>query len=149
MSIDQGSVAPWGATAVSFQRLRTDPPARVGWVQCGEGSRAIAIALAYPNVRVDGFDPHDGAIAEARRLAGEADVDDRVRFEVADSAAVAAAEYDVIVVPSDATPVDVAALRGALNRDGFIVAAHLVPASWQTSQAGPPELHNLHGGSDR
>jgi hypothetical protein len=38
------------------QRLRREPPARVADLACGAGWSSIAIAQAYPLVRVDGFD---------------------------------------------------------------------------------------------
>ena len=55
------------------RRLAADPPARVADVACGVGWAAIAIAKAYPNVRVDGFDLDaviDRASAGERRSGG-------------------------------------------------------------------------------
>ena len=51
---------------------------------CGEGWAAIALAVGYPNVRVDAFDVDPPSIDTARRNAEEAGVADRVRFAVAD-----------------------------------------------------------------
>jgi 2-polyprenyl-3-methyl-5-hydroxy-6-metoxy-1,4-benzoquinol methylase len=62
-------------------RLKADPPARVADIACGSGWSSIAIARAYPKVRVDGFDFDPAAIAAARRYAAEAAVCDRVHFE--------------------------------------------------------------------
>lgn len=62
-------------------RLNADPPARVADIACGSGWSSIAIARAYPKVRVDGFDFDPAAIATARRNATEAGVSDRVYFE--------------------------------------------------------------------
>jgi len=62
-------------------RLKSDPPARVADIGCGSGWSSIAIAHAYPKVRVDGFDSDPAAIATARRNAAEAGVSDRVHFE--------------------------------------------------------------------
>src|SRR4051794_15321346 len=56
---------------------------RVADVGCGHGASAIIIAQAYPDVIVDGSDLHEGSIEEARRLAEEAGVGDRVSFSVA------------------------------------------------------------------
>src|SRR5439155_7573650 len=50
------------------ERLSADPPARVLDVACGVGWAAISIAKAYPNVRVDGFDPDEHSIEIARGL---------------------------------------------------------------------------------
>ena len=47
-------------------------------VGCGQGASAIVIAEGYPEVTVHGTDAHDGSIAEARRQAAAAGVDDRV-----------------------------------------------------------------------
>jgi 2-polyprenyl-3-methyl-5-hydroxy-6-metoxy-1,4-benzoquinol methylase len=78
-------------------RLRAEPPARVADVGCGAGWSSIAIARAYPGVRVDGFDFDPAAIATAQRNAAEAGVSDRVRFEVhhADDPALAG-RYDLV-----------------------------------------------------
>ena len=51
------------------QRLRRKPPARVADLACGAGWSSIAIAQAYPMVRVDGFDLDPDVIAAARRNA--------------------------------------------------------------------------------
>jgi len=81
------------------ERLLADPPARVTDVACGVGWAAIAIAKAYPSVRVDGFDPDEGSIEIARRLAKEVGVGDRVRFEVRDGATMSSqGPYDLAVV---------------------------------------------------
>ncbi len=48
-------------------RLRTAPPARVADIGCGTGWSSIAIAAAYPGVRVDGFDRDEESLAFARR----------------------------------------------------------------------------------
>jgi SAM-dependent methyltransferase len=80
-------------------RLRADPPARVADVACGVGWAAISIALAYPNARVDGFDPDPSSIDIARASAQRAGVADRVRFEVRDGAALAGeGPYDLAIV---------------------------------------------------
>ena len=43
-------------------RLRADPPARVADIACGGGWSTMAIARAYPGIRVDGFDIDLGSI---------------------------------------------------------------------------------------
>jgi 2-polyprenyl-3-methyl-5-hydroxy-6-metoxy-1,4-benzoquinol methylase len=65
-------------------RLRASPPGRILDVGCGAGWSSIAIATAYPLVRVDGVDPDERAIAVARDHAVEAGLADRVRFTVGD-----------------------------------------------------------------
>ena len=67
-------------------RLQADPPARVADVGCGTGTSSIAIARAYPNVQVHGFDSDEASIARARENAVAAGVADRVTFAVRDAA---------------------------------------------------------------
>jgi len=66
-------------------RLQADQPARVADIGCGAGWSSIAIARAYPNVVVEGFDSDDASIALARRNAAEAGLADRVTFHVRDA----------------------------------------------------------------
>jgi 2-polyprenyl-3-methyl-5-hydroxy-6-metoxy-1,4-benzoquinol methylase len=80
-------------------RLMADPPARVADVACGVGWAAIAIARAYPKVRVDGFDLDERSIELAQENADAAGVTDRVTFAVRDAAEPAAAgQYDLAVI---------------------------------------------------
>ncbi|MEA2606416.1 MAG: hypothetical protein QOI00_1173 [Chloroflexota bacterium] len=80
-------------------RLAADPPARVADVACGVGWAGIAIAAAYPGVRVDGFDLDPSSIELARANAAQAGVADRVTHAVRDAADPAAAgQYDLVVV---------------------------------------------------
>ena len=72
-------------------RLRSEPPASVADIGCGQGWSTIAVARAFPHAQVDGIDADPGSIADARRHAGEAGVDARVRFVEADAAGSAAA----------------------------------------------------------
>ena len=57
--------------------------ASVADVGCGHGASVIVMAEAYPNSRFTGFDYHEPSIQTARQRAREADVDQRVSFEVA------------------------------------------------------------------
>ena len=70
-------------------RLSSDGEARVLDVGCGTGWSSIAMAGAYPNVTVDGFDPDPTSIDLARRNAEAAGLGDRVRFHAKDAAALA------------------------------------------------------------
>ena len=79
------------------RRLREDPPARVADVGCGMGWSSIAIAKAYPKVRVDGFDLDEPSIASAQENAAIARIGDRVRFEARDAAAAGpAGTYELV-----------------------------------------------------
>jgi len=64
------------------ERLKADPPARVADIGCGLGWSSIAIAQAYPKVRVDGYDIDGPSIAAAQANAKAAGIADRVRFHV-------------------------------------------------------------------
>jgi len=110
-------------------RLVAEPPARVADVACGVGWAAIAIARAYPNVRVEGFDLDPSSIDLARQNADRAGVADRVTFEVADAGALGAdGAFDVAVIIEavhDMTrPVDaLAAVRRMLRPGGLALIA--------------------------
>jgi 2-polyprenyl-3-methyl-5-hydroxy-6-metoxy-1,4-benzoquinol methylase len=60
------------------------PGAQVAEIGSGEGWAAIAIAQAWPQVRVTGYDNDEASVAAARRHAAERDLTDRVSFEVVD-----------------------------------------------------------------
>ena len=80
-------MAGWLASLPAVHaRLVASPPARVLDVACGAGWSSLAIAAAYPDVRVDAIDLDETAIALAHRHGAEADLGERVRFRVADAA---------------------------------------------------------------
>lgn len=68
------------------ERLQADPAARVLDVACGAGWSSLAIAKAYPRVRVDAIDIDPQAIALAEQHALEAGPGNRVAFRAADAA---------------------------------------------------------------
>jgi 2-polyprenyl-3-methyl-5-hydroxy-6-metoxy-1,4-benzoquinol methylase len=79
-------------------RLSADPPARVADIGCGAGWSSIAVAKAYPGVRVDGFDLDEPSIELARANAAEHGVADRVSFQVRDvSDPELAGRYDLVM----------------------------------------------------
>ena len=110
-------------------RLVADSPARVADVACGVGWAAIAIAKAYPGVRVDGFDLDPSSLELARTHAAAHGVADRVTFAVRDAADPAAAgQYDVAVVIEAihdlSQPVEVlGAIRRMLAPGGVLLVA--------------------------
>jgi 2-polyprenyl-3-methyl-5-hydroxy-6-metoxy-1,4-benzoquinol methylase len=111
------------------ERLSADPPARVADVACGVGWAAIAIATAYPKVRVDGFDLDPSSIELATANAQAAGVGDRVTFAVRDAADPAAAgRYALVTVIESihdmSGPVEaLAAIRGMLAPGGVVLIA--------------------------
>ena len=75
------------------------PTARVADIACGVGWAAISIAQAYPEVRVDGFDPDEASITLATKNAQESGVDDRVTFHARDAGdPTLSGSYDLAVV---------------------------------------------------
>jgi 2-polyprenyl-3-methyl-5-hydroxy-6-metoxy-1,4-benzoquinol methylase len=109
------------------ERFLADPPARVADVACGCGWSSIAIARAYPKVRVDGLDLDEASIDRAwENLAGSG-VEDRVTFIHRDAADPAlAGHYDLVTIfealHDMSRPVDVlTALRGLLADGGAVV----------------------------
>ena len=97
---------------------------RIGW-------SSISLARAFPSLRVDGIDSDEASIAEAQRLAAEAGVGDRVRFQRVDAAELGAAGgggYDVAFIfealHDMARPVEaLEAIRALLGDGGVVVVA--------------------------
>ena len=75
---------------------RLDAGITVADVGCGHGHSTILMAEAFPRSRFHGFDTHPASIEEARRIASEAGVADRVAFEVAGAADYAGTDYGLI-----------------------------------------------------
>jgi len=87
------------AVADVHARLQADPPARVADVACGEGRSSIAIARAYPKVRVDGIDLDEASIVAARGHVAGSGVEDRVTFHLRDAADIElAGQCDLVTV---------------------------------------------------
>ena len=110
-------------------RLGADPAARVADVGCGSGWSSIAIARAYPGVRVDGFDVDPASIELARANAAAAGLADRVRFTVVDAGGPGlSGRYDLVTafetIHDMARPIEALAnLRGMVGKDGAVVIA--------------------------
>ena len=110
-------------------RLDATPPAHVADIACGTGWSSIAMALAYPSIRVRGADLDERAIEWRAANAAEAGVADRVRFDVVDAAELAASgPYDLVTIfealHDMVYPVDVLrAAREMLGAGGSVVVA--------------------------
>jgi ubiquinone/menaquinone biosynthesis C-methylase UbiE len=73
--------------------------ARTADLACGGGWSSIAMARAYPEARVDGFDADAASIELARAAAQAEGLGDRVRFHVGDAAGGGeAGGYDLVTV---------------------------------------------------
>lgn len=103
------------------------PGARIADVGMGEGWSSIALAKAYPQAVVDGFDVDGPSVEAARAHAEAAGVADRVRFHHADAAELADhGPFDAVVafecVHDMPNPQPVlAAMRAATGDDGVVV----------------------------
>ncbi|GAB2648123.1 methyltransferase domain-containing protein [Kribbella swartbergensis] len=130
------------------RRLRANPPARVADVACGTGWATIAIAQAYPQVAVDGFDLDEDAVVAAREHAEEAGLTDRVSFAVADAAKLPQTRgYDLVTiieaVHDMSRPVEVLrAVRAMLAEGGTVLVADELVADEFTAPA--PETERYH-----
>jgi 2-polyprenyl-3-methyl-5-hydroxy-6-metoxy-1,4-benzoquinol methylase len=81
------------------QRLIASPPARVADLGCGEGWLSIGLAKAYPLIHVVGVDADRASIEAARRHASQANVSDRVSFELGDAAGLGLGDrFDLVVI---------------------------------------------------
>ncbi len=109
------------------EQLSTDPAARVADFGCGCGWSAIGVALAYPQVHVDGFDSDPASIDTARQNAVDHGVADRVTFHCQDVSADATSQrYDVVlmceVLHDLGNPVGaLTAARGLLRENGTVL----------------------------
>lgn len=115
------------AIAEVDSRLRAEPAARVADLACGAGWSSIAMALAYPLIRVEGFDLDKDVIVAAGRNAADFGVADRVTFTATDaSAAGMSGRYDVVTIIEGlhdmSRPVDALRVaRGLIGSSGWVV----------------------------
>jgi 2-polyprenyl-3-methyl-5-hydroxy-6-metoxy-1,4-benzoquinol methylase len=138
------------AIADVHRRLRREPPARVADLACGPGWSSIAMAQAYPLVRVDGFDLDPDVIAAARRNAEQAGVSGRVAFAVTDASGPGwSGRFDLVTILEGlhdmSRPVDaLRAARGMLGPSGSVVIADELVADVFTAPAS--DLERYHYG---
>jgi 2-polyprenyl-3-methyl-5-hydroxy-6-metoxy-1,4-benzoquinol methylase len=144
--------AGWFATVPEVQARLAADGTRVLDVGCGIGWSSISLAKAFPSLRVDGIDADEASIAEAQRLAAEAGVADRVRFQVTDAAELGAAGeggYDAAFIfealHDMARPVEaLAAIRALLAGDGVVIVADEKVAETFTAPGDELELALAH-----
>jgi 2-polyprenyl-3-methyl-5-hydroxy-6-metoxy-1,4-benzoquinol methylase len=126
------------------ERLSGASSALVADVGCGAGWSTIAIATAFPNVRVHGFDLDEASIDDARRNAEDEGVADRVTFELRDAADAAPGAYDLVcmfeALHDTGRPADVlAALRTMAGPGGTVFLVDERVADEFTPDADPTE----------
>jgi SAM-dependent methyltransferase len=118
----------WLAALPDVQARLTAGGARVLDLGCGEGWSSIALAEAFPGIRVDGVDLDEPSLVQARRNAIRAGVADRVTFTTGDAGGAGSGTYDLVCVfealHDMADPVAVlAAARPRLAEGGAILIA--------------------------
>ncbi len=139
----------WLATMPDVHaRLRAG--GRVADIGCGEGWSSIAVALACPGTRVDGFDLDPASVEAARAHAVEHRVDDRVRFHHADAGEVAEqGAYDLVLAMEcvhdlpDPVAVLGAARRMCAEGGGVLVMDERVPEAF--TGPGDPVEQMMYG----
>jgi SAM-dependent methyltransferase len=82
--------------ALDGVKAKLEAGASVADVGCGLGASTILMAQAFPRSRFTGFDSHLGSIETARTRARDADVGDRVTFQVAKSTDFPGKNYDLV-----------------------------------------------------
>ncbi len=115
-------VSSW-LPALEGVTARLQEGAHVADVGCGHGASTILMAQAYPASTFIGFDYHAPSVDWARKVAAEAGVADRVRFEVASAKDFPGTDYDLIAffdcLHDMGDPVGAARhVRGALKPGG-------------------------------
>lgn len=102
------------------------PGARICDVGCGGGWSSIALARAYPESSVEGWDVDAPSVDMARSNAEQAGLADRVTFSCADGAGLPESAYDAVFafecVHDMSRPVEVlSAMRRAVCPGGVVV----------------------------
>jgi 2-polyprenyl-3-methyl-5-hydroxy-6-metoxy-1,4-benzoquinol methylase len=132
------------------RRLRREPPARVADLACGPGWSSIAMAQAYPLIRVDGFDLDPDVIAAARRNAEQAGLSGRVTFTVTDTSGPGmSGRFDLVTIfealHDMSRPVDALRVaRSLLGEPGSVVIADELTEDEFTAPAS--DLERYHYG---
>jgi 2-polyprenyl-3-methyl-5-hydroxy-6-metoxy-1,4-benzoquinol methylase len=129
-----GGIADWVAAVPGLDERLRQGSCRVADVGCGAGWSAIALARAYPSVRVDGFDLDDASVATARRNVEEAGLSSRVAVQVRDARDPGlAGRYELVCAfetlhdmgdPSAA----LAACRSLVAEDGLVLVGDMAGA---------------------
>ena len=92
----ESALAPALADLPALHARLSRPGARVADVGCGGGWSTIALARAYPQAQVTGYDVDAPSVALATANAAATGLDHRVRFDVVDGAALPASDLDAV-----------------------------------------------------
>lgn len=121
-------LAEWLATVPDVHaRLTADPPARIADIACGAAWSSIALARAYPQITVDGFDSDEASARLGAQNVAAADLGARVRVEPLAASQVAGdRRYDLVTifeaVHDMARPVEALRhVRELVGRDGAVI----------------------------
>ncbi len=114
------------ASVPDLHDLLSRSGARVADVGCGAGWSSIALATAYPQATVEGYDVDGPSVELARSNAHELGVAERVTFHHVDGEELSGREFDVVFafecIHDMPHPVEVlAAARRTLSEDGVMV----------------------------
>ncbi len=88
-------IASW-LPALDGVVARLQDGARVADVGCGHGASTVLMANAYPASVFTGSDLHADSIEQARKRAGDAGLESRVRFTVAGAQGFPGGPYDLV-----------------------------------------------------
>jgi len=97
--------------------------ARVADVGCGLGASTILMAKSYPNSEFVGFDYHEKSIETAKQRAKDAQVAERIHFEVSSAKSYPGTDYDFVTffdcLHDMGDPVGASShVRASLRKDG-------------------------------
>jgi SAM-dependent methyltransferase len=84
--------------ALEVVQAKLEAGALVADVGCGHGASTILMAEAFPSSEFVGFDYHRASIEQARRVASDAGLAGRVRFEVAPAKEYRGEGYDFVAM---------------------------------------------------
>jgi ubiquinone/menaquinone biosynthesis C-methylase UbiE len=84
--------------ALDGVQAKLEAGAQAADVGCGHGASTLIMAQAYPNSTFVGFDDHQPSIRHAQRVAANAGLAERCRFQVATASAYPGASYDFVTV---------------------------------------------------
>jgi 2-polyprenyl-3-methyl-5-hydroxy-6-metoxy-1,4-benzoquinol methylase len=109
----------------SVHSVLSRPNARVADIGFGAGWSSIAIARAYEDATVDGFDVDEPSVEMAARNAKESGLEDRVRFYAKNAGEMEAEGYDAVFafecIHDMPYPIEVLAAARRAIKDGGVV----------------------------